>query len=186
MLTAGPVRFGERVGCPGALGRRGTTGRALVTEPIRAITWDPARRRDPQRSWRIWSCSMPGFPATGSRPSSTTPPRLRSARSSRAAASPSTARSATRPGERWTPPAGGSAPGRSTSRCPTPLIGDDVRAAAGAAAGDGVRHRPRGRHLRRPDRVRAVAMFQREVGPATGRRLRTAHHGARCAGSDAR
>ena len=97
------------------------------------------------------------------RRTSTTPPSGPSAPSSRAAGSPSTARSATRPGARSTPPGGASAPARSTTAMPEPLVGDDVRTLQ-------ERLLEMGYDVGRADGIfgartaRAVAQFQREVG----------------------
>ena len=94
---------------------------------------------------------------------STTTPRPPYGPSSRAAASAWTGSWAPRPGRPWTAPGGSWARARCTTPCPTPLVGEDVRALQ-------ERLLEMGYDSGRADAIygartaRAVAQFQREVG----------------------
>ena len=148
----------ERSGRAAASQRPCRGGRACVrSDPV---TGDPRSRR-----------SVPSSPA------STCSPRRRLGRgrvrrrtpsapsgpSSSAAGSASTAGSARRPGGRWTPPAGGSAPARSTTRCPSR---SPARTSGRCRSGCWRWGTTSGRAdaIYGVRTARAVAQFQREVG----------------------
>ncbi len=162
--------------CRAAAARQSHAGSRSVS--TRGSSVRPIRRGDRGPAVREIRSILTGLELLDDGPaatSSTPPPNAAYGPSSRAAASASTAGSARRPGGPWTPPAGGSAPAPSTTPCPTPLTGDDVRALqerllemgydAGRADGIyGIAHRPGGGPV--PARGRADPR----------RRLRTAHH----------